>query len=92
MKKANPNPVIIKNKITKNGKTSSATPIIMAKYVPYDWNTRKYIKNLIFNNKIETAAIWRDGPLISQDIDVIIGKENAPISIINKKTLIFLKR
>src|ERR1043166_5353016 len=36
IKKANPNPSIIKNKTTKNGKTSSATPIIMAKYFPYD--------------------------------------------------------
>ena len=36
IKKANPNPSTIKNKTTKNGKTSVATPIIMAKYFPYD--------------------------------------------------------
>src|SRR5436305_10130800 len=38
VKKANPNPSTIKNKTTKNGKTSLATPRIMAKYFPYDGN------------------------------------------------------
>ena len=46
MKKANPYPSIIKNKTTKNGKTSSATPIIIEKYFPYDRNTRKNNINL----------------------------------------------
>ena len=88
IKKANPNPNIRKNKTTKNGKTSSATPIIMEKYFPYDSNTRKNNKNLKFNNKIEIAVIsvnWGDGPLVSQYIDAIIGKEYAPTSISNKK-------
>ncbi len=57
IKKANPNPSIIKNNTTKNGKTSLATPIIMAKYFPYDENARKYIKNLKVNNKREIAII-----------------------------------
>jgi hypothetical protein len=34
IKKANPNPSIMKNKTTKKGKTSLATPIIIAKYFP----------------------------------------------------------
>ena len=85
IKKANPNPSIIKNNTTKNGKTSSATPIIMAKYFPYDGNARKNIKNLKVNNKIEIAVISRGGFwLTSQYIDIIIGKEYAPISISNK--------
>ena len=92
IKKEDPNPNIIKHKTTKNGKTSSATPTIMAKYFPYDWNTRKNNKNLKFNNKTEIAAIGRDGPLISQYIDVIIGKEYAPTSIINKKDINFFKK
>src|SRR5437667_11712653 len=57
IKKANPNPSIIKNKTTKNGKTSSATPIIMEKYFPYDRNTLKNNTNLKVNNKIEIAVI-----------------------------------
>ena len=86
IKKANPNPNIIKNRTTKNGNTSVATPIIMAKYFPYDWNTRKYNKNLKFTNIKESAVIARDGSsLISQWIDVAIGKEYAPTSINNKK-------
>jgi hypothetical protein len=36
IKKASPNPSTIKNKTTKKGKTSAATPIIIAKYLPYD--------------------------------------------------------
>ena len=97
IKKANPNPSIIKNNTTKNGKTSLATPRIMEKYFPYDRNTRKNNINLKVNNKIEIAVIcltisWEDGPLISQYIDVIIGEEYAPISIISNKTLIFLNK
>ena len=92
VKKANPNPSTIKNKTTKNGKTSLLTPIIMAKYFPYYyWNTWKNIKNLKFNNKIEIAVISGDCfLLISQYTDVMIGKEYAPTSIINiKNTLIY---
>jgi len=67
----------------------------MEKYFPYDWNGRKNSNNLKSKNKIEIAVIcliWEDGPLlISQYIDVIIGKEYAPISISNKKILIFFK-
>ena len=82
IKKANPNPSIIKNNTTKNGKTSSATPIIIAKYFPYDGNARKNIKNLKVNNKIEIAIIsWRGGFWLTiQYIDIIIGKEYAPTS------------
>src|ERR1051325_7363845 len=57
IKKANPNPKIMKNKTTKNGKTSLATPIIIAKYLPYDENTRKNNNNLKFNNIMENAII-----------------------------------
>ena len=86
VKKAKPNPSKIKNKTTKKGKTSLATPIIIAKYFPYDENTRKNSKNLKINNKIAIEVIWRDElPSISQIIDVIIGKEHAPISINKKK-------
>ena len=82
IKKANPNPNIIQNKSTKNGKTSLATPIIMAKYFPYDGNTWKNIKNLKFNNTIVIDEIWiNDSPPTSQYIDVIIGKIYAPTSI-----------
>ena len=82
IKKASPNPSTIKNKTTKNGKTSAATPIIMAKYFPYDWNTLKNNKNLKFTNIIDNAVIGRDASLwISQYIDVTIGKEYAPTSI-----------
>jgi plastocyanin domain-containing protein len=61
IKNVNPNPSIIKNNTTKNGKTSLATPIIMAKYFPYDGNARKNIKNLKVNNKIEIAISSRGG-------------------------------
>ena len=57
----------------------------MAKYFPYDWNTLKNNKNLIFTNIMDNAVIRRDASLlISQYIDVTIGKEYAPTSI-NKK-------
>ena len=47
----------------------------MAKYFPYDWNTRKNNKSLKFTNIIENAVSVRDGSsLISQYIDVAIGK------------------
>ncbi len=60
------NPSIIKNKITKNEKTFWATPIIMTKYIPYNWNTRKNNKNLKYNNKLEIAVMKRNGfPLIN---------------------------
>ena len=86
MKNAWANPNTIKNKTTKNGKTSLATPIIIAKYFPNDLNTRKNNKNLKFNNKLAIAVIQGGRlPLISQYIDVIIGKEYAPTSISNKK-------
>ena len=79
MKNAWANPIIIKNKTTRNGETSLATPIIMAKYFPNDWNTRKNNKNLKCNNKLENAAIKRKklecSSLISQYVDAIIGKE-----------------
>ena len=60
MKNAWANPNTIKNKTTKNGKTFLATPIIIAKYFPNDWNTRKNNKNLKFNNKLEIAVIQMD--------------------------------
>ncbi len=56
----------------------------MAKYFPYDWNTLKNNKNLKFTNIIDNAVIGRDASLlISQYIDVTIGKEYAPTSINN---------
>ena len=83
MKKAWANPNIINHKTTKNGKTSFATPIIIIKYFPNDGNTRKNNKNLKFNKKLESDIIQRDGFVsdLIQNIDVIIGKEYAPISI-----------
>ena len=71
------------HKTTKNGKTSFATPIIITKYFPNDGNTRKNNKNLKFSKKLANAMIQRDGsiPVISQYIDIIMGKEYAPISI-----------
>ena len=91
IKKANPNPSIMKNKTTKNGKTSAATPIIIAKYFPYDLNTLKNNKSLKFTNIIENAVIGRDAfLLISQYIDVIIGKKYAPTSINKKVDYYFL--
>ena len=50
---------MIKNKTANNGKTSVATPIIITKYFPYDWNTLKNNKNLNFTSIIENAV--RDG-------------------------------
>ena len=89
IKKADPNPSTRKNKTTKNGEISLATPRIMAKYFPYDWNTRKNNKNLKCNNKIEIAVISRDCfSLISQYTDVMIGKEYAPMSINKKEKVI----
>ena len=86
MKKAIPNPSIIKNKTTKNGKTSLATPIIITKYFPNALNTRKNNKNFKFNNKIEIAVSEKGGiPLTRPYIDVAIGKEYAPKSISNKR-------
>ena len=93
IKKAWANPSTINHKTTKNGKTSLATPLIIIKYFPNDENTRKNNKNLKVNSKVVIAVIcvtWEDWLLIIQVIDVIIGKEYAPTSIIsNKKTLIF---
>jgi len=67
-----------------------ATPIIIAKYFPYDGNTRKNNKNLKFTNIIENAVIVRDGSSkTSQYIDVTIGKEYAPTSINNNNKVIF---
>ena len=58
----------------------------MAKYFPYDWITRKNNKSLKFTNIIENAVSGSDGSsLISQHIDVAIGKEYAPRSISNNK-------
>ena len=86
MKKESPNPSIIINKTTKNGKTSLATPIIITKYFPNAWNTRKNNKNLKFNNKIEIAVSAKGGvPLIRPHIDVATGKEYAPKSISDKR-------
>ena len=83
MKKAWAKPSIINHKTTKNGKTSFATPIIITKYFPNDGNTRKNNKNLKFNKKLESDIIQSDGlnPVISQYMDVIMGKEYAPISV-----------
>ena len=83
MKKAWANPNTINHKTTKNGKTSFATPIIITKYFPNDGNTRKNNKNLKFNKKLESDKSQRDGsfPVISQYIDVIMGKEYAPTSV-----------
>ena len=70
------------HKTTKNGKTSFATPIIMTKYFPNEGNTRKNNKNLKFSKKLESDMVQTDGsvPVISQYMDMIIGKEYAPIS------------
>ena len=83
MKKAWANPNIINHRTTKNGKTSFATPVIITKYFPNDGNTRKNSKNLKFNKKLESDKSQRDGsvPVISQYMDVIMGKEYAPTSI-----------
>ena len=76
----------MKNKTTKNGKSSVATPIIMAKYFPYDGNTRKNNKNLKFTNITENAVrVWDGSSLTSKYIDVAMGKVYAPTSINNKK-------
>ena len=88
IKKASPNPSTIKNKTTKKGKTSTATAIITAEYFAYDWNALKNTTSLKFTNIIENAAIGRDiSFLISQYIDVTIGKEYAPTSINNWKKI-----
>ena len=70
------------HKTTKNGKTSFATPIIITKYFPNDGNTRKNNKNLKFSKKLENDMVQTYGsvPVISQYMDMIIGKEYAPIS------------
>ena len=60
----------------------------MAKYFPYDWNTRKNNKSLKFTNIIENAVSVGDGvSLISQYIDVAIGKKYDPRSINNNNKL-----
>jgi len=83
MKKAWANPNTINHKTTKNGKTSFATPVIMIKYFPNDGNTRKNNKNLKFSKKLVNDIIQRDGsfPVLSQRMDVTMGKEYAPMSI-----------
>jgi hypothetical protein len=82
MKKAWANPNTMNNNTTKNGKTSLATPTIIIKYFPNDGNTRKNNKNLKFSKKLESDMSQRDGSVsvISQYMDVIMGKEYAPIS------------